>query len=206
MPGRNRPPAAGSRRHRAPARGAHRGCARDGAGVHGRGDPVGGHRAAAGFHRADARRLAGADRRSRRHAGRDPRHQYRSRRGDEFRAGRRRRAADESERAQPGAVERHADRSAERTAGRALRPECPGRRDHHDDAQAGRRDRGRTHRRATAATTATRAVSISAGPLGGNANGSISAYTRSTDGQFENSSSAATTAWTTSRSPASPAG
>ena len=57
-----------------------------------------GHRAPHRLHRADPRRVAGADRRGRRPAGQHPRHQHRPRRRNQLRARHRRRAADQPER------------------------------------------------------------------------------------------------------------
>ncbi len=90
------------------------------------------------------------------------------------------------ERAQPGAQRHHADRGAEGPAGRGLRPQRPRRRDHHDDAQAAATSRSSRSAPATAATTATRATCTSAARSATAAQGSLSLYTRSTDGQWNN--------------------
>ena len=165
-------------------------------------DRLGRHRAAAGLHRPDAERLAGADGGGRRHAGRDPRHQHRPRRGDELRAGRRRRAADEPERAQPGTQRRHADRGAEGPAGRGLRPQRPRRRDHHDDAQA-RRRAGVRGRRRLRQRQQLQGRPVPQRPDRRHAAAAASRSTRAAPtGSGTTRCSAATTAWITSRSPA----
>ena len=97
--------------------------------------------------------------------------------------------------------ERLADRSAEGTAGRALRPQCARRRDHPDDAQAGRRSLRSRSARAIGSDDSYKGDLYLSGPLGDTRAGSLSAYTRSTDGQFGTTPcSTATTASITSRS------
>ena len=131
-------PTRGNRGDRATARRAHRGRACLDHRLHGLRDQERRHPAPAGLHRADDGRVASADGGSRRHAGQHPRHQHRPRCGNEFRARHRRRAADQSAGAEPGAFRRHPDRSPEGPAGRALRPQRRRRRADPDHAQAGR--------------------------------------------------------------------
>ena len=73
-------PARGSRGHGAPARGEHPGRSGHDHRIHGDRDPQCRHPSARGLHRADAGRVGGADGRGRRHAGQHPRHQHRPRR------------------------------------------------------------------------------------------------------------------------------
>ena len=130
--------ARGSRGDGTAACGEHPGCSGHDHRLHGLRDPQCRHHAPRGFHRADAGRVGGPYGRSRRHAGQHPRHQYRPRCRAQLRARRGRGAADQPDRAQPGTGERHADRGAQGSAGRSLRPQRGGRRLHRHDAQAWR--------------------------------------------------------------------